>query len=312
MATKPTIADARWATDGGAQLTAPSSGLQDSGFVDGTDLIPDYANHLHKEAYKWAQYLDDGLLSGAFGLVTAISPTAIGGAVDDYAPTSHATAAVIRLDLSADATISGLAGGAAGRIVTLVNIDGVFDVFLTHNATSTAANRFSLPHSRGYRLRPGCAATFRYDATTSLWHLIGGTGKTQQTMIVAGAAFEPLTETSDFTNTSSGEMALNGVGMVTLYPLEMPIGSVVSTVDVVTRTSSTGGDRELQLNYTAWDDNGAGFANVASDTDSTISSTVTLSATANHQIVTDRRYYVSLSSKLDDTIRAMKIVFYPA
>jgi hypothetical protein len=82
--------------------------------------------------------------STTFALSGDISPAQITSDQNDYAPTGHATASVIRISTDQnDRNITGLAGGADGRIVLVLNI-GSFRFFLTHDdgATSTAANRF--------------------------------------------------------------------------------------------------------------------------------------------------------------------------
>lgn len=102
-----------------------------------------------------------------------ISPAAIGGAVNDYAPTGFATASTIRQDLSAAANITGLAAGSDGRIIMLHNIDAVDTLTLNHdNAGSTAANRFFLPNNASVAIRPNGSVTLRYDSTSSRWRLI--------------------------------------------------------------------------------------------------------------------------------------------
>lgn len=188
MATKPTIADARWATDGGAELTAPSSGLRDSGFVATTPIVADYVNVEFKEFYKWALYLSDGALTGdhsvagnfsttkSIAFSGVISPSAITGSVDNYAPTSLADAIAIRQDLSAAATLTGLTGGASGRLLILTNIHASLRLTLAHDVTSTAANRFTLPGAVSYFLDPGQSVLLRYDATSSRWRVVAGTG----------------------------------------------------------------------------------------------------------------------------------------
>lgn len=64
MSTKPTIALARFADTGGADVTAPSSGLRDTGFVAGTPISQSFVNELFKQGYLWDQYLNDGALTG--------------------------------------------------------------------------------------------------------------------------------------------------------------------------------------------------------------------------------------------------------
>jgi hypothetical protein len=64
MSTKPTIAEARFADTGGADVLSPPSGLRDSGFVAGTPIVQSYVNELYHQLYLWALYLSDGALAG--------------------------------------------------------------------------------------------------------------------------------------------------------------------------------------------------------------------------------------------------------
>lgn len=105
MASKPTIADSRWATDGGAELDAPTSGDRDSGFVTGTDIVSDHHNVLLKEAYKWHQWLDDGDVD--LNDVTCASLDASGQV--DAASVVTATATIGAATVTGAATIGGAA-----------------------------------------------------------------------------------------------------------------------------------------------------------------------------------------------------------
>ncbi len=60
---KPDVALSRFANTGGADVLVPSSGLRDSGFVDGTPAVPGYVNELFNQAYQWASYIDAGVWS---------------------------------------------------------------------------------------------------------------------------------------------------------------------------------------------------------------------------------------------------------
>jgi len=64
MSTKPTIANVRWADVGGANLVVPTSGERDGGFQSGTPASAGRVNSLFHENFLWAQYLNDGALSG--------------------------------------------------------------------------------------------------------------------------------------------------------------------------------------------------------------------------------------------------------
>ena len=117
--------------------------------------------------------------TGATGSGTAIgssviSPTAITGSNNDYAPTGLSGADTIRQALSAAATLTGLTGGTANRILTIVNIATVAAQTLTlshESGSSTAANRFNLPNALNWIIPIGGAAQFWYDGTSSRWRL---------------------------------------------------------------------------------------------------------------------------------------------
>lgn len=78
MATKPTIALARFADQPGADVTDPSSGLRDTGFQAGTPASQGYVNALFRQSYLWALYLNDGALTGSHSIDGAL---AVAGAV---------------------------------------------------------------------------------------------------------------------------------------------------------------------------------------------------------------------------------------
>lgn len=64
MAAKPTIALARFADGGSADKSAPSGGLRDTGFVNGSIIAQSFVNELLFQNYSWALYLNDGALTG--------------------------------------------------------------------------------------------------------------------------------------------------------------------------------------------------------------------------------------------------------
>lgn len=106
----------------------------------------------------------DGILS------RVITPTALSGNTDNWAPTGHATADYWRISASAKYHLTGIAGGTAGRVIVLHNV-GSFDIPLWHDTTSTAANRFT--SATLFTLVPGQSCTLQYDGTSSRWRIIG-------------------------------------------------------------------------------------------------------------------------------------------
>ena len=113
------------------------------------------------------------VVAGARRLTGRISPTALGGSVNNYAPGSLSTASVIRQDCSAASEITGLTGGADGREMTIFNVatNPVFTLTLRHDdgVTSTAANRFLLPGGGSLVILAGGCVILWYDSVSSRW-----------------------------------------------------------------------------------------------------------------------------------------------
>jgi hypothetical protein len=112
--------------------------------------------------------------SESFALTGDISPAQITGNQNDYNPTGLATASVIRLDSDASRNITGLAGGADGRVIVVHNIGSNAIVLKNEDAASTAANRFAL--NADVTLNANQSVPLQYDATSSRWRVLAGTG----------------------------------------------------------------------------------------------------------------------------------------
>lgn len=156
-----------------------------------TDLLWDRTNNLLyvcttsgiAAAAVWTNVTQS--IGGALLLTGVISPAQIAANTNDYAPTSFSTAYLVRLQSDAARNITGLAGGAAGRDILLSNI-GTFNITLTAQDTSSSAgNRFLFPSP--IVLRPKCAISLDYDATSSGWRT-----KAVPVAQPAGAAFKNL------------------------------------------------------------------------------------------------------------------------
>jgi hypothetical protein len=112
-------------------------------------------------------------LPRGLALTGIISPPQITANQNDYNPTGVATAAVLQLSSDAARTVSGLAGGAEGRVVSLLNIGSQPIVFSDESTSSSAANRFALGANLAVAAKQ--AAMLRYDGTAARWRLIAGT-----------------------------------------------------------------------------------------------------------------------------------------
>lgn len=103
----------------------------------------------------------------------SITPTALSGDVNDYAPTGFSTATVVRQDGgAANRNVTGLAGGADGLVKVLLNIGATNNLVLNNaSASSTAANRFQF--GADLTLTPSQGCILRYDSTLSRWTAMG-------------------------------------------------------------------------------------------------------------------------------------------
>lgn len=100
-----------------------------------------------------------------------ISPSQITSNQNDYNPTGLSTASVIRITTDASRNITGLAGGADGRVMFLVNV-GSFNFVLTDaDANSSSANRFNL--EADITVRPDNVVMLQYDSTSARWRAVG-------------------------------------------------------------------------------------------------------------------------------------------
>lgn len=114
--------------------------------------------------------------AGTFALLGDITPTALSGSVNDYAPTGLSGASVIRQDASTTSTITGLTGGTDGRLLVVSNISTTNTITLTQNdAASAAANRLFLPGGVDKILQPRDRCVLLYDTTNSVWRVIAHT-----------------------------------------------------------------------------------------------------------------------------------------
>lgn len=96
-----------------------------------------------------------------------ISPAQITASQNDYNPTDLATSAVLRLSTDASWNLTGLQGGAAGRLVLIHNVGSNPLVLKDEDAASAAANRFAL--NSDLTLAADQSIVLWYDSTSSRW-----------------------------------------------------------------------------------------------------------------------------------------------
>jgi len=110
--------------------------------------------------------------SGARFDTGVVSPAQLTANTDNWSITGLSTAKVIRFSTNAALNITGIASPSNGQRITLCNI-GTFNATLSHDVTSTAANRFLCPNSAALVIRPNGAVDLWYDNTSSRWRVIG-------------------------------------------------------------------------------------------------------------------------------------------
>jgi hypothetical protein len=110
-------------------------------------------------------------LANTAALTGDISPAAIAANQNNYAPTGHATASVMRLTASAAYNITGLAGGADGRMLTIMNVGANTITLKNQDAASTAANRFAF--GADIALAADKTVGLIYDSTSQRWRAGG-------------------------------------------------------------------------------------------------------------------------------------------
>jgi hypothetical protein len=100
-----------------------------------------------------------------------ISPPAITSNQNNYAPASLDSATVLRLSSDASRNITGLTGGADGRVLKLMNVGSNPLVLKNQDAASSAANRFAI--GSDITLAADQAVGLIYDSTSQRWRAGG-------------------------------------------------------------------------------------------------------------------------------------------
>ena len=197
------------------------------GFNPFTDLLQAIVSRLAKA--DGSQVLDIGTINDGEFLKrssSSIVGAAAGGSTDatttwafsgdisvtlsadqnDWNPTGLSTASVIRVSVSgANRTVTGLQGGADGRVIWLMNVSAAFgnDLILANDsASSSAANRFIFDQgSNNVRIRPNCGLPLIYDSTISRWRTLIGSPGNERWVMPDGQSSRPTYAFSSSPNT---------------------------------------------------------------------------------------------------------------
>ncbi len=111
-----------------------------------------------------------------FELIGTITPALINADQNNYNPTGLSTASTLRISTDASRNITGLAGGADGRIFILHNVGAFNFTLVDESGSSTAANRFALTGNQ--TIAPDALVALQYDATTLRWRVLSSSAAT--------------------------------------------------------------------------------------------------------------------------------------
>ncbi|HEV7601500.1 MAG TPA: DUF2793 domain-containing protein [Bradyrhizobium sp.] len=124
------------------------------------------------EAFNIDQTTGNLALPRGLALTGLVAPPQITANQNDYNPTGVATASVLQLSSDASRTLTGLGGGAEGRVVSLINVGSQPVVLSDESTSSSAANRFALGGNLSIAAKQ--AAMLRYDGAAARWRLVAG------------------------------------------------------------------------------------------------------------------------------------------
>ncbi len=169
-----------------------------------------------------------------------LTPAQITAQQDNYNPTNYVTNTnILRLSTDASRIITGLTGGADGRMLAIFNV-GSNNIVLQHDdgATSTAANRFKLPGAANITLTPGQPILLYYDSTDSRWRSLANVGS--GTSSSSGYTIHSITNAdSPYTITeTSGEVVILANATAGSITINLPAASGNTAKYTVKKTNT--------------------------------------------------------------------------
>lgn len=162
--------------------------------------------------------------------------------VFDYNPTGWNStypnkATVIRCNPTKTITLSGIAGGSAGRICVLHNPSNHLIIIEHESPSSIAANRICMPYRNALFLMPKQTVTFVYDAVDQLWEPIEVSAMDDQFTIFDDMHGGPVNNTS---NAVAGLFSINSAGTgVGGQDSSVSAGSQLTSGNITLTTGST-------------------------------------------------------------------------
>ena len=143
--------------------------------------------------------------STSFALPGVITPTQLSADTDDWAPTGLSAASIIRVSTDASRNLTGLTGGASGRVIALANV-GSFNLVLKKlSSSSSAGNQFSL--TQDLIVIPTQIVLLVYDNTSTKWRCLedakNGTAVVTSTLVTDGDSLSVATYQAGLSTTET-------------------------------------------------------------------------------------------------------------
>lgn len=178
-------------------------------------------------------------LNSALQFTGDLSPAQITADQNDYDPAGLSAASVLRLTADAPRRITGLAGGADGRLLSIVNGGSNPLVLANANASSSAVNRFDI--AADLLIAPSEGAILIYDTTSSRWRLLSPRANTRERLI-ANRTYYVRTDGSDsnagLANNAGGAFLTIQKAYDTIVSLDL--GGYTVTIQIADGTYSAG------------------------------------------------------------------------
>lgn len=191
------------------------------------------------EALAIDQTSGNAALPRGVALTGVISPSQITSNQNDYNPAGIASASVLNLSSDALRSVSGLAGGAEGRVVALLNTGSQTVLLLNESASSTASNRFALGNDLAITAKQ--AVILRYDGTALRWYALARPGGRET--LTANRTYYVRTDGSDSndgrSNASGGAFLTIQKAIDVVAALDISTFSVTISVADGTYTGAT-------------------------------------------------------------------------
>lgn len=190
-----------------------------------------------------ATELRGGLTVTNGGNVAFQTGASVYSAVGTQSDVNFGTGALFRITSASALTINSIAGGADGRLITLINASAN-PVTLSNDTGATAGNRIITGTGASITIPAGASLTLAYDSADTRWRVIGSTAATNGYIQLAPGSAQ--TDTS-----ANASVFINDTGGGNLLQLQSGgVNKFVVSADGATTISNASTSTALQITQT--------------------------------------------------------------